>query len=47
MPSEGGRERPPLIGMFGKLHLEGLIKDDEVYWPPEKELWRDEYENFK
>ncbi len=39
-----GRFPPEL---FGKLHLEGLIKDDEVYWPPERELWLDEYDNFK
>ena len=39
-----GRFPPEL---FGKLHMEGLIKDDEVYWPPERELWLDEYDNFK
>jgi hypothetical protein len=33
--------------MFGKLHVEGLIGDDEEYWPPEGEYWSDEYENFK
>jgi hypothetical protein len=33
--------------MFGKLHIEGLIKDDEEYWPPEQEIWLDEYENYK
>jgi len=33
--------------MFGKLHIEGLIKDDEEYWPPEHEIWLDEYENYK
>ena len=33
--------------MFGKLHLEGLIGDDEEYWPPEQERWADEYENYK
>ena len=33
--------------MFGKLHIEGLIRDDEEYWPPEKEIWLDEYENYK
>jgi tetratricopeptide (TPR) repeat protein len=33
--------------MFGKLHLEGLIGDDEEYWPPEPERWADEYENYK
>jgi hypothetical protein len=33
--------------MFGKLHIEGLIGDDEVYWPPEKEIWLDEFENYK
>ena len=39
-----GRFPPEL---FGKLHLEGLIKDDEIYWPPERELWLDEYDDFK
>jgi hypothetical protein len=33
--------------MFGKLHIEGLISDDEEYWPPEAERWADEYENYK
>jgi len=33
--------------MFGKLHIEGLIRDDEEYWPPEPERWADEYENYK
>jgi TolA-binding protein len=36
---------PPEI--FGRLHIEGLIGDDEEYWPPERELWADEYENYK
>jgi outer membrane protein assembly factor BamD (BamD/ComL family) len=39
-----GRFPPEL---FGKLHIEGLIGDDEVYWPPEKERWADEYEKYK
>jgi hypothetical protein len=39
-----GRFPPEL---FGKLHLEGLIGDDEEYWPPEQEIWLDEYENYK
>jgi hypothetical protein len=33
--------------MFGKLHIEGLIGDDEEYWPPEVERWADEYEGYK
>jgi TolA-binding protein len=33
--------------MFGKLHIEGLIRDDEEYWPPEPEIWLDEYEGYK
>jgi len=33
--------------MFGRLHIEGLIGDDEEYWPPEPERWADEYENYK
>jgi hypothetical protein len=39
-----GRFPPEL---FGKLHIEGLINDDEVYWPPERERWADEYEKYK
>jgi hypothetical protein len=38
-----GRFPPEL---FGKLHIEGLIQDDEEYWPPEKERWADEYEGY-
>jgi hypothetical protein len=33
--------------LFAKLQLEGLIGDDEEYWPYEGEYWADEYENFK
>ena len=33
--------------MLRKLHIEGLIADDEEYWPPEAEKWLDEYENYK
>ncbi|MFI5290100.1 MAG: hypothetical protein ACHQ17_10645, partial [Polyangia bacterium] len=33
--------------MYGRLHIEGLIGDDEEYWPPEPEIWLDEYENYK
>jgi hypothetical protein len=39
-----GRFPPEL---FGRLHIEGLIGDDEEYWPPEVERWADEYENYK
>jgi hypothetical protein len=39
-----GRFPPEL---FGKLHIEGLIGDDEEYWPPERERWADEYEGYK
>jgi hypothetical protein len=39
-----GRFPPEL---FGKLHVEGLIGDDEEYWPPEGEQWADEYEGYK
>jgi hypothetical protein len=39
-----GRFPPEL---FGRLHIEGLIGDDEEYWPPEGERWADEYENYK
>jgi tetratricopeptide (TPR) repeat protein len=33
--------------MFAKLQLEGLMGDDEEYWPFEGEYWSDEYENYK
>lgn len=33
--------------MFAKLALEGLMGDDEEYWPFEGEYWSDEYENYK
>jgi hypothetical protein len=33
--------------MFAKLQLEGLMGDDEEYWPFEGEYWSDEYSNYK
>jgi tetratricopeptide (TPR) repeat protein len=39
-----GRYPPDL---FAKLQLEGLMGDDEEYWPFEGEHWGDEYENYK
>ncbi len=33
--------------LFATLQLEGLIGDDEEYWPFEGESWSDEYENYK
>jgi tetratricopeptide (TPR) repeat protein len=33
--------------MFAQLQLEGLMGDDEEYWPFEGEYWSDEYENYK
>lgn len=33
--------------IFHKLEVEGLIGDDEEYWPYEGEYWKDEYENYK
>jgi tetratricopeptide (TPR) repeat protein len=33
--------------MFAKLQLEGLMGDDEEYWPFEGEYWSDEYDNYK
>lgn len=33
--------------MFAQLQLEGLMGDDEEYWPFEGEYWADEYENYK
>jgi hypothetical protein len=39
-----GRFPPEL---FGKLYEEGLIGDDEVYWPPDAEFWKDEYSGWR
>jgi tetratricopeptide (TPR) repeat protein len=33
--------------MFAQLQLEGLMGDDEEYWPFEGEHWSDEYDNYK
>jgi tetratricopeptide (TPR) repeat protein len=33
--------------MFGRLETEGLIRDDEEYWPYEGEYWADEYDNYR
>jgi hypothetical protein len=33
--------------MLGRLETEGLIGDDEEYWPYEGEYWADEYENYR
>ncbi|HVZ71032.1 MAG TPA: hypothetical protein VHJ20_01545 [Polyangia bacterium] len=33
--------------MFAELQLEGLMGDDEEYWPFEGEYWSDEYDNYK
>jgi hypothetical protein len=33
--------------MFAQLQLEGLMGDDEEYWPFEGEYWSDEYTNYK
>jgi tetratricopeptide (TPR) repeat protein len=33
--------------MFAQLQLEGLMGDEEEYWPFEGEYWSDEYENYK
>jgi hypothetical protein len=33
--------------LFATLQLEGLLGDDEEYWPFEGEYWSDEYENYK
>ena len=36
---------PPICSRT--LQLEGLMGDDEEYWPFEGEYWSDEYENYK
>ncbi len=33
--------------LHGRLWEEGLIGDDEEYWPFEGEFWKDEYEGFR
>jgi len=33
--------------MLGRLETEGLIGDDEEYWPYEGEYWADEYDNYR
>lgn len=33
--------------MISRLHIEGLLADDEEFWPPESEKWADEYEDYK
>ncbi len=33
--------------MMSRLHIEGLLADDEEFWPPEPEKWADEYEDYK
>jgi hypothetical protein len=33
--------------MFAQLQLEGLMGDDEEYWPFEGEHWSDEYDIYK
>ena len=33
--------------LLEKLEVEGLIRDDEEYWPYEGEYWADEYENYR
>jgi hypothetical protein len=33
--------------MANRLHIEGLIGDDEEYWPFDGERWDDEYEGYK
>jgi tetratricopeptide (TPR) repeat protein len=39
-----GRFPPEL---FGKLQIEGVVGDDEEFWPYEGEYWADEYEGYR
>ena len=39
-----GRFPPEL---FGKLQIEGLVGDDEEFWPYQGEYWADEYEGYR
>jgi hypothetical protein len=31
----------------GQIYEHGLISDTEEYWPPEEEVWEDEYEGWR
>jgi hypothetical protein len=33
--------------LFGKLEIEGVVGDDEEFWPYEGEYWPDEYEGYR
>jgi hypothetical protein len=33
--------------LFGKLQIEGMVGDDEEFWPYEGEYWADEYEDYR
>jgi hypothetical protein len=33
--------------LYERLVEEGQIGDDEEFWPPEEEVWKDEYEGFR
>ncbi len=33
--------------LFGKLQIEGVVGDDEEFWPYEGEYWADEYEGYR
>ncbi len=33
--------------LHGRLWEQGLIGDDEEFWPFEGEYWKDEYEGFR
>jgi TolA-binding protein len=39
-----GRFPPEL---FGRLYEQGAIGDDEIYWPPDAEYWKDEYSGWR
>jgi TolA-binding protein len=32
---------------LAKAFQQGLIEEDEIYWPPEEEVWEDEYDRWK
>lgn len=33
--------------LFGKLQIEGMVGDDEEFWPYQGEYWADEYEGYR
>jgi hypothetical protein len=39
-----GRFPPEL---FDRLYEQGIVGDDEIFWPPDAEYWKDEYSGWR